>query len=692
MNTPSIEEVIRIVREAAALFDRTGGFEVKDKGARENIVTSSDLAVQHFLTERLGELLPGSGFLCEEEDFKDLSHDSVWVIDPIDGTANYARGNENCCISVALVQDGAATLGVVYSPWRGELYSAVKGEGAFCNDKPIHVSDRPFEQGLLFTAMSTYRKELARRCSDIIYDIYMRCNDVRRTGSAAVELCLMAAGYADLYFEIRLMPWDYAAASLILTEAGGTVCDGFGKSPSLFEPSTVIAANTPESAERIEDCFKTQRAEEYMKECVKERKIMDLEEKNREMEGTIEQLKEDNRKLGRRIAFLGKENIELREAIEHANVRSNDPDTTPPKKESPRLPACAPIAGGLINAAGGGFAAGAIIGGIAGSTAGLVDDNPLPSDSGDADYEVLASENDNASPYSFAPARQEASHGSFLKRIFSKPAQTVYSALYAPGDVEQQEWFKVQVHLYTADESDKVEKKAKALDPDTRIMEYNPLSLQLRKGTSVDVELSVDDSNVEVKTPSRTIVWNGELTSAVFSVRTLAGFKGHSITGEVTLSVGGIPVGMLTFISRIGSGKSASGFAEVLSNPFRKAFISYSHKDVQTAEVMASVLRAQKLPYFFDHHSLESGEVFDEEIIKRIDDCDLFLLVWSQNAAESDYVRKEYTHAMTLSYPQIPKDAATITIKPLSIEPLAEPPAELRKLNFKRIHEDSAAF
>lgn len=637
MNTPSIEEVIRIVRKAAELFDRNGGFDVMDKGARENIVTSSDLAVQHFLTQKLSELLPGSGFLCEEEDLKDLGHESIWIIDPIDGTANYARGNENCCISVALVQDKVPTIGVVYSPWRGELYQAERGKGALCNGKPIHVSDRPFEQGLLFTAMSTYKKDLARRCSDIIYDIYMQCNDVRRTGSAAVELCLMAAGYADLYFEIRLMPWDYAAASLILSEAGGTIRDGLGKVPSLYKPSTVIAANTSENANRLEDCFRSPK------------------EKPKWMKG-----------------------------------RSEEPGATPPGKESPRLPAGA-IAGGLITA-GVGAVAGAIIGGLAGATAGPVDDDPLPSDSGDADYEVLASENDNASPYSFAPARQEASHGSFLKRIFSKPAQTVYSALYAPGDVEQQEWFKVQVHLYTADESDKVEKKAKVLDPDTRIMEYNPLSLQLRKGTSVDVELSVDDSNVEVKTPSRTIVWNGELTSAVFSVRTLAGFKGHSITGEVTLSVGGIPVGMLTFISRIGSGKSASGFAEVLSNPFCKAFISYSHKDVLTAEVMASVLRAQKLPYFFDHHSLESGEVFDEEIIKRIEDCDLFLLVWSQNAAESDYVRKEYTHAMTLSYPQIPKDAATITIKPLSIEPLAEPPAELRKLNFKRIHEDSAAF
>ena len=200
------------------------GFEVHDKGSRENLVTSSDLAVQDFLTERLSALLPGSGFLCEEEDLNDYEgHAFVWVIDPIDGTANYARANENCAISVALLREGQAYMGVVYSPWRGECYWAVKGGGALW----------------------------ARSCHDIIFDIFMDCNDVRRTGSAAVELCLLAAGYADLYFELRLMPWDYAAAALILCEAGGSICSFDGAFPSLTVPSLVVAANRPESCRRI---------------------------------------------------------------------------------------------------------------------------------------------------------------------------------------------------------------------------------------------------------------------------------------------------------------------------------------------------------------------------------------------------------------------------------------------------------
>ena len=101
--------------------------------------------------------------------------------------------------------------------------------------------------------MSTYRKEWSRLCSDIIYDLYMQCNDVRRTGSAAVELCMTATGYNDLYFELRLMPWDYAAATLILKEAGGCVCNFKGEEPSLYVPDMVIAANNEANCRRILD-------------------------------------------------------------------------------------------------------------------------------------------------------------------------------------------------------------------------------------------------------------------------------------------------------------------------------------------------------------------------------------------------------------------------------------------------------
>ena len=175
----------------------------------------------------------------------------VWVIDPIDGTANYSRGIDHCCISVALEHLGEIILGVVFSPARNEIYTAEKGKGAFCNGKPIHVSERSFGNSLFCTAMSTYRKEYAGICNDVIMDTYRQCNDFRRFGSAAIELCFLARGFIELYFEFRLQPWDYAAAMLILTEAGGYIRNLDGSLPRLNSPDLVFAANSEDSINRL---------------------------------------------------------------------------------------------------------------------------------------------------------------------------------------------------------------------------------------------------------------------------------------------------------------------------------------------------------------------------------------------------------------------------------------------------------
>jgi myo-inositol-1(or 4)-monophosphatase len=245
-----LQEVVNIVKEASALMV-TDHFAVMQKDGYTNLVTSSDLAVQHFLTEKLAALLPGCGFLCEEEDVQDLDEEFVWVIDPIDGTANYARGIADCCISVALARCGELQLGVVYSPRRGELYAAERGKGATCNGHPIHVSDRPFANGLLCSALCLYRKEFAKSCSDIIFDLYHRTNDVRRWGSAALELCLLASGVIELFFEMRLQPWDHAAGNLILQEAGGCIATWDGSAPSIVRPTLVVAANRADSLEEL---------------------------------------------------------------------------------------------------------------------------------------------------------------------------------------------------------------------------------------------------------------------------------------------------------------------------------------------------------------------------------------------------------------------------------------------------------
>ena len=242
-----IDRIKDIVLKASALMV-DAGFTTEAKGDDvANIVTSSDVAVQEYLCRELKGILPESGFICEEEDAHDPDSGYVWVIDPIDGTANYARGMEYCAISVALRRDGETVLGVVYSPWKREMYWAERGKGAFLNGKPINVSKRTFKEGILCAALCTYHKEHSQACADILLEAFQQCNDFRRFGSAAMELCSLAKGFSDLYFEMILQPWDYAAAILIIEEAGGIVTNLSDAHPSYNGPDLICGANNPEN-------------------------------------------------------------------------------------------------------------------------------------------------------------------------------------------------------------------------------------------------------------------------------------------------------------------------------------------------------------------------------------------------------------------------------------------------------------
>ena len=246
-----------IVVEASGLMV-TDGFSISQKQGASNIVTSSDIAVQEFLRQRLSILLPGSGFICEEEDVHDVSHDDVWIIDPIDGTANYSRGIRECAVCVGLQHAGAMEIAAVYMPRTDELFAAERGKGAFLHhprtgksSQQIHVSERPFSDAIMCTALPVYYKEYASVCADIIRETFLQCNDIRRFWSAASELCYLAMGRCEMYFEYLLSPWDFAAASLILEEAGGVLCNLEGH-PLLFtQPSGVLAANNVENLNRL---------------------------------------------------------------------------------------------------------------------------------------------------------------------------------------------------------------------------------------------------------------------------------------------------------------------------------------------------------------------------------------------------------------------------------------------------------
>lgn len=232
---------------------RTDSFDISQKDGFANIVTSNDVAVQDFLCKELALLLPGSGFLCEEEDIYDTSHEYTWIIDPIDGTANYSRGIPNSAICVGLKKADEMYMGVVYVVMTGELFYAEKGRGAYMNGKPIHVSSRAWENSVMCTALAVYHKEYADVCSQIIVETFKQINDIRRFGAAAPELCYIAMGRCELYFEYLLSPWDFAAASLILTEAGGYLSNLKADNLTLTRPTGVLAGNTKENLAKLQN-------------------------------------------------------------------------------------------------------------------------------------------------------------------------------------------------------------------------------------------------------------------------------------------------------------------------------------------------------------------------------------------------------------------------------------------------------
>ena len=245
-----LDKTVQLVKEAAEIATKTE-ILVHEKDAPENIVTESDIAVQRFLHSRLSELLPGSSFFCEEEALRESGKECVWILDPIDGTANYSRGIAESAISVALVVNGEAILGVVCNISTKDIFTAVKGGGAKLNGKKITVSGRDFRNSLFCTAMSVYKKELAAVCRDVIYDAYMECNDLRRFGGCALELCYIAAGRCELFFEMRVFPWDYAAGYLILREAGGVLYGFDGEELDFRKTTMLVGANSQESYDKL---------------------------------------------------------------------------------------------------------------------------------------------------------------------------------------------------------------------------------------------------------------------------------------------------------------------------------------------------------------------------------------------------------------------------------------------------------
>lgn len=242
-----LPQIQAIVREAGALIlgaDVEKG--VVEKSNHQDLVTRYDGAVQAFLQQRLLALAPEAGFLGEEDQPGALvRRQAMFVVDPIDGTTNFIKGYNHSAISVGLCDGGQMALGVVYNPYTDELFSARRGGGAFLNGAPLRLSPCPMEDAVSVMGTSPYYRELADLTFAIGRRLFDRNLDMRRSGSAALDLCDLAAGRIDCYFECLLSPWDLAAGSLIAQEAGAVVTDLVG-GPLPFDRKSSLAAANPQ--------------------------------------------------------------------------------------------------------------------------------------------------------------------------------------------------------------------------------------------------------------------------------------------------------------------------------------------------------------------------------------------------------------------------------------------------------------
>lgn len=244
-NMVDITKIQNIVREAAKLFaDRKAAENIIEKGLCD-YVTAVDETVQSFVRKELATLYPQIQFMGEEQDNSAIDMNGfVWVLDPVDGTTNLIHDYHCSAISLALLENREPVLGIVYNPYADEMFWAEKGKGSFLNGTPISVSGaESMAESLISIGTSPYYKDRADEIFKTFTAIYKDCQDIRRCGSAAIDLAHVACGRIDAYLEQSLKIWDFAAGVLLVREAGGEVLDYSGARRTMEPVGDVVAGN-----------------------------------------------------------------------------------------------------------------------------------------------------------------------------------------------------------------------------------------------------------------------------------------------------------------------------------------------------------------------------------------------------------------------------------------------------------------
>ncbi|MBQ2677674.1 MAG: inositol monophosphatase [Firmicutes bacterium] len=256
------KEIELSAKKAGNIILSATDFNIKEKSGRRDIVTSIDIQIQKLLMEEMLDLVPGCRFFCEEDTSFDpeylitgpeeIDNGVCFIIDPIDGTSNFVHGHRHSCTSIAMAVDGQVCLGVIYDPFRDELFSAGKGTGCFLNGEKLPVFDDESDTGIAVFGTSPYDESNNALTFNLARQLYEMAADVRRTGSAALDCCWTACGRFTLFTELSLSPWDYAAGSLIASETGCLVSDIKGAPLSIKRKSSVLIGR-PSAVKRFLD-------------------------------------------------------------------------------------------------------------------------------------------------------------------------------------------------------------------------------------------------------------------------------------------------------------------------------------------------------------------------------------------------------------------------------------------------------
>ncbi len=252
-----IEEIKKVAKQAGEIMTTAKRPKIMEKSGHANFCTETDEKIQSFLIEKLKMVVPEAQFLGEE-DGQDVFTDKMksgycFVLDPIDGTSNFIYAYRPSVVSIALLKEGRPFIGVVYNPYDDMIFSAEAGKGAYMNDEKIMSADTPLSESLALFGTAPYYTELQEKTFDIARNLLTMCVDLRRSGTAAWDMCCVALGRCNLYFELKIQLWDYAAAALIAEEAGCKLTDIEGNPLSYSGPTSALCVSRGVDVNALKD-------------------------------------------------------------------------------------------------------------------------------------------------------------------------------------------------------------------------------------------------------------------------------------------------------------------------------------------------------------------------------------------------------------------------------------------------------